>query len=39
MKTEVHPLSGATYTELGEGKVRVDKAQTVRDLRLGGSPH
>ena len=27
MKTEVHPLSGATYTELGEGKVRVDKAQ------------
>ena len=27
MKTEVHPLSGATYTELGEGLVRVEKAK------------
>ena len=26
MKNEVHPLSGATYTELGDGKVRVEKA-------------
>ena len=26
MKTEIHPLSGATYTELGEGRVRVEKA-------------
>ena len=27
MKSEVHPLSGATYTELGDGKVRVEKAK------------
>ena len=27
MKSEVHPLSGATYTELGEGRVRVEKAK------------
>ena len=27
MKSEVHPLSGARYTELGEGKVRVEKAK------------
>ena len=27
MKAEVHPLSGATYTELGDGLVRVEKAR------------
>ena len=27
MKSEVHPLSGATYTELGDGRVRVEKAK------------
>lgn len=27
MKTETHPLSGATYTELGDGLVRVEKAR------------
>jgi len=27
VKSEGHPLSVATYTELGDGKVRVDKAR------------
>lgn len=27
MKSEVYPLSGATYTELGDGKVRVENAK------------